>query len=213
MHTLTHLIILLAITIFSTTGCTTPKKSSAAGYGGNAEMAQVITPAVTTRPIAAKTGADNGSMYAGQPKPIANPPATSGMAVYTGPKIIRTELAPYEDEKGRLFGPQVMYQKVEEGRFNAAALQNPELAYIPQENLVVPPGMGNPASVVAMQRVAEEAPRMPTDYIDPRDVMVTGLLGKDANRAEADRMAQAAGRRPVFDPDIGWILVPPSVVK
>jgi hypothetical protein len=59
----------------------------------------------------------------------------------------------------------------------------------------------------------EEAPRMPTDYIDPRDVLVTGLLGKDANRAEADRMATAAGRRPVFDPDIGWILVPPSVVK
>jgi hypothetical protein len=176
-------------------------------------MPQVIIPAVTTRPIAARTGAAPGTVYPGQSLPVATTPVTSGVAVYTPPKIARTELAAYEDEKGRLFGPQVMYEKVEEGRFNAAALQNPELAYIPQENLVVPPGMGNPASAVAMQRVAEEAPRMPTDYIDPRDVLVTGLLGKDANRAEADRMATAAGRRPVFDPDIGWILVPPSVVK
>ena len=183
------------------------------GHAGSAEMSQVIIPAVTTRPIAAKTGAENEAMYPGQPKPLANPPATSGMAVYTPPKIIKTELAAYEDEKGRLFGPQVMYEKIEEGRFNAAALQNPELAYIPQENLVVPPGLGNPTSAVAMQRVAEEAPRLPTDYIDPRDVLVTGLLGKDANRAEADRMAQAGGRRAVFDPDIGWILVPTSVVK
>lgn len=176
-------------------------------------MPHVIIPAVTTRPITARTGAAPGAMYVGQPMPVATQPVTSGIAVYTPPKITQTRLAPYEDEKGRFFGPQVMYEKVEEGKFNPAALENPEMAYIPQENLVVPPGMGNSVSAVAMQRVAEEAPRMPTDYIDPRDVMVTGLLAKEGNRAEAERMAAAAGRRTVFDPDIGWILVPASVVK
>ena len=106
-----------------------------------------------------------------------------------------------------------MYEKVEEGKFNADALQNPELAYIPQENMIIPPGMGNPVSAVAQQKRAEEAPRMPTDMIDPRDVVVTGLLGKESNRGEAERMAAAAGRRTVYDPDLGWILVPASGVK
>lgn len=203
--------ILVVLTSFFASGCVSAQKSS--DIRPIQALPQVIIPAVTTRPIAARTGAAPGTMYPGQPTPVATAPATSGVAVYTPPKITRTELAPYEDEKGRLFGPQVMYEKIEEGRFNAAALQNPELAYIPQENLVVPAGMGNPASAVAMQRVANEAPRMATDHIDPRDVMVTGLLARDGNHAEADRMATAAGRRAVFDPDIGWILLPLSVVK
>ena len=37
---------------------------------------------------------------------------------------------------------------------NVNALQNPDLAYIPPENIVVPPGMGNPVSTPAMQRGA-----------------------------------------------------------
>ena len=115
--------------------------------------------------------------------------------------------------RGGSFGPQVMYQVVQEGHMNVNALQNPDLAYIPPENIVVPPGMGNPVSTPAMQRAAEEAPRLSLDTIDPRDVTVTGLLSKIENRAEAERMAKAAGRRAVFDPDIGWILVPTSVVK
>lgn len=176
-------------------------------------MPVVIIPAITTRPIAEMSGAPMGKAFKGEAAPVAVTPATRGVPVYTNAKIVQTVLAPYEDEKGRLFGPQVMYEKVSEGRMNPEALEHPELAYIPPDNLIVPPGMGNPVSGVAMQRAAEEAPRMPTDLIDPRDVVVTGLLSKEANRGEADRMASAAGRRAVFDPDIGWILVPLSPAK
>lgn len=207
---LTLVIPAAAIVLLAASGCVSSPSSA---HQAAQDIPQVIIPAVTTRPVAATAGTVAGQVYPGQPQPIATQPATRGVAVYTPPKIVQTVLAPYEDEKGRLFGPQVMYEKVEEGRFNAEALQNPELAYIPQENMIVPAGMGNPASAVAMQRVAEEAPRMPTDLIDPRDVIVTGLLGREANRGEAERMATAAGRRAVFDPDIGWLLVPVSSVR
>ena len=207
----TALALLVILTSFFASGCVSAQKS--ADNRPLQALPQVIIQAVTTRPIAARTGAAPGTMYPGQLVPVAAPPVAAGVPVYTPPKITRTELAPYEDEKGRLFGPQVMYEKIEEGRFNAAALQNPELAYIPQENLVVPAGMGNPASAAAMQRVANEAPRLSMDHIDPRDVMITGLLAREGNRTEAERMGAAAGRRPVFDPDIGWILLPLSAVK
>lgn len=174
---------------------------------------RVIIPAVTTRPVAQTAGTTIGQMYLGQPQPVAVTPASRGVPVYVPPKIVKTVLAPYQDEKGRLFGPQVMYQEVQPGHMNVAALQNPDLAYIPPDNLVVPPGMGNPVSAPAMQHAAVEAPRLPVDYIDPRDILTTGLLSRAENRAEAERLAKAAGRRAVFDPDIGWILVPPSVVK
>ncbi len=137
---------------------------------------------------------------------VAEPDAVR--AVYTPPKIVKTTLAAYEDEKGRLFGPQEMYEKVEEGRFNTAALENPELAYIPPENLVVPPGMGNPVSMPAMRHRAEEQPKLATDFIDPRDVAPTGLFARVDDRAAAERMAERAGRRAVYDADLGWLLVP-----
>lgn len=187
--------------------------STASSVSHRKPVTRVIVPAVTARPVAATTGAAPGQMYPGQALPMAQTPASQGTPVFLPPKITKTVLAPYEDEKGRLFGPQVMYQVVQEGHMNVNALQNPDLAYIPPENIVVPPGMGNPVSTPAMQRAAEEAPRLSLDTIDPRDVTVTGLLSKIENRAEAERMAKAAGRRAVFDPDIGWILVPTSVVK
>lgn len=174
----------------------------------------VIIPAVTHRPATAplpSTAQVSGYNAAvGSPTvPLAFTPASRGTPVYTAPKIVKVTLAAYEDEKGRLFGPQVMYQKVDEGHMNVEALNgNPDLAYIPSESLVVPPGMGNPVSAAAMERKAADEPRMPTDYYDPRDITPTGLMSKEANRNEAERMAAAAGRRAVFDPDIGWLLVP-----
>ena len=207
MKTITvSLIAVLALA--SVSGCASSRKSSRPK-----DIPQVIIPAITNRPIAETSGTTVGKTYVGEPSPVAVTPATRAIPVYTGPKIVQTVLAPYEDEKGRLFGPQVMYEKVTEGRMNPEALENPELAYIPPENLVVPPGMGNPVSSVAMQRQAEEAPRLPTDIIDPRDILVTGLISNEANRAEAERMAKNAGRRARFDPDIGWILIPESTVK
>ena len=177
---------------------------------------KVIMAAITATPSGGDTASApiTAQPFAGVgPGPVAVTPANRGVPVYIGPKITQTVLAPYENEKGQLFGPQVMYEKVEEGRMNVNALQNPELAYIPQDNLVIPPGMGNPVSAAASQQAAQEAPRLPTDYIDPRDIVVTGLLGKDSNKPEAERMAVASNRRAVFDPDLGWILVPASVAK
>lgn len=146
------------------------------------------------------------------PAPVAQlaDPSDPARAVYSPPKIVKTVLAAYEDEKGRLFGPQDMYEKVEEGRFNVAALENPELAYIPPENLVVPPGLGNPVALPVMRQRAAEAGQLPLDLFDGREVVPTGLFSAGDNRAEAERLAARQGRRAVYDPDLGWLLVPGS---
>lgn len=203
---------LAALSVFS--GCATTSTNTA-----DTATPRVIIPAITATPVAitaapvvSQAGAPVASVISG-PRPVAVAPASQGVPVYIPPKITATTLAPYVDEKGRLFGPQVMYEKVTEGKMNVDALQNPDLAYIPQENLVVPPGMGNPVSSPAMMQKTQEASRLPSDAIDPRDIVVTGLLSKEANAAEAQRMATAAGRRAQFDPDLGWVLLPLPVTR
>lgn len=178
---------------------------------------QVILPAVTYSPVAGSESLHEAESVASSqpsaPRPFATKSNAQGVSVYTAPKIVKTTLAPYEDEKGRIFGPQQMYEIVSPGRLNPDALEQPDLAFIPVDNLVVPPGMGNPVSGVAMEEAYQEAPRMPIDIIDPRDITVTGLLSRDANNAQAARMADAAKKRAVFDQDLGWILVPMSGVQ
>lgn len=135
-----------------------------------------------------------------------------GQPVYKNPKIQATTLNAYKDEKGRLFGPQMMWEVVEEGGFNPTALDaNPDLAYIPPQNLVVPPGMGSPVSAVARRQAVTPRNRSILEN-RPDQVTVTGLaLRTDA--AEAERMAAKSGKAAVYDSEVGWLLVPKEEIK
>lgn len=192
---------LLTLVVLSGSGCASSgkKKTPQVSFGGTSHA-----PAVHPLPPP-EAGAAN--------RPYAVPASGQAVPVYIPPKIVKTVLAPYQDEKGRLFGAQEMYEVIEEGRLNPEALERPDLAYIPPENLIVPPGMGNPVSAPAMDRAFQEAPRLPIDLIDPRDITITGLLEQEENRSRAQRMADASAKRAVFDPDLGWVLVPPSGVR
>jgi hypothetical protein len=67
------------------------------------------------------------------PGPVAVPPAalpaaaeSDRPAVYRNPKIGKVYLRAHEDANGRLVGPQIIYQIVEPGGWNVAALEQGE---------------------------------------------------------------------------------------
>lgn len=94
-------------------------------------------------------------------------------------------LRAHQDAQGRLLGPQVMYQIVDPGGWNLAALD----------------------------RAGEPGP--PGDPPTPAEgVVVTGRRHAE-ERAEAESQAAARGPgwTALFDPGAGWLLLPPPPQK
>jgi len=60
------------------------------------------------------------------PPPSVLPPAAERLPVYRNPQIGKIYLRAHEDASGRLVGPQVIYQIVEPGGWNVAALDHGE---------------------------------------------------------------------------------------
>lgn len=145
--------------------------------------------------------------------PIASTPVPP-QAVYVNPKLVKVSLAPHIDHNGNLIGRTDLYEVVTPGHFNVSALQNPDNAFIPTEDAIIPPGLANPATLPAMHEAAAHEPgHLPLDTIDPADVTITGLLASDSNRDQAEGMAKAADKVAYYDPDLGWVLLPKSAFR
>lgn len=156
----------------------------------------VIAPAVT---------------YSAPPTPRPSPSmvTTSSDPVYINPKIRRVELAPYQDERGRLYSGQTVYEIEREGQWNVAALENPDRAIIPPENIMPPPGYGSQVSRRAMQdATAVNGATAPLDTLDPREIVPLGLFSRSEDAVQARRMAAARGMVAEYDTEIGWFLRP-----
>jgi len=81
------------------------------------------------------------------PVPTLPPEAAQGpSAVYRNPRIGRIYLRAHEDANGRLLGPQVIYQIVEPGGWNVAALDQGEPRAADPRLREGPPSVLDPAA-------------------------------------------------------------------
>jgi hypothetical protein len=123
------------------------------------------------------------------PPPPAPPPLPAPeipQAVYRNPRIGMVLLRAHQDAEGRLLGPQVMYQVVDPGGWNLAALDRGG-GYLPAANALGPP----------------EAPTAP-------GILVTGRMRPEERpQAEAEAARQGPGWTALYDPQVGWLLLPP----
>jgi hypothetical protein len=136
------------------------------------------------------------------------PPAPE--AVYRNPKIGVIYLRAHQDADGKLLGPQVMYQVVDPGGWNIAAVEQGG-GYIPVVNLEAPPGPGSPhaAPARAVPTLADSSP-----LLDPpaaAEIVITGLM-RLADEPEADELARRRGPgvSAQYDEQAGWLLLPPG---
>ena len=115
--------------------------------------------------------------------PLPEPPPE----VYRNPRIGRVLLRAHQDAQGRLLGPQVMYQVVDPGGWNLAALDP----------------AGAPEPVAAAQAPPASPPA--------EGIVVTGRM-RPEERADAEAQAarKGAGWTALFDPQAGWLLLPPA---
>jgi hypothetical protein len=108
------------------------------------------------------------------PVPPAPPEAVQGDgAIYRNPRIGKIYLRAHEDANGRLLGPQVIYQIVEPGGWNVAALDHGE------------PGTADP-------RLRAGAPRV----LDP----AAGWMLVPAQPANSDQIQGEGGDAPSSHP-------------
>lgn len=145
--------------------------------------------------------------------PPASPPVTAvrpagDAPVYRNPTIGVVQLRAYQDAEGRLFGPQAMYQVSHPGGWNIEALE--KTGAVVAANVSSPPPVGpiSPVSVEGTTNAVPPSNRTLLDIAQAGDIALTGLM-READKAQADAMARAAGNRTaVFDAEAGWFLLP-----
>jgi hypothetical protein len=151
------------------------------------------------------------------PGPPPNPPGPAGLtipptseAIYRNPKIGLVYLRAHQDADGRLLGPQVMYQVIEPGGWNVAAVEQGG-GYIPAMNLEVPLSQGSPSAAPArtIQPLADSNPLL--DPAAAAEITITGLM-RLADQPEAEGLArrEGVGVRAEYDAQAGWLLLPPN---
>lgn len=127
-------------------------------------------------------------------------------AVYRPAQIAQVEFDAYVDEQGRLHRPNSAYVIVSEGGWNVDAVRRPG-AYIPPDNAITPQNLPGVHFGKSSTLPPRKAP--PSSLFDPRDMDVTGYmsLGDEAKaRAKA-----GPGETAIYDPQLGWLLVPQAV--
>jgi hypothetical protein len=130
---------------------------------------------------------------AAPPPPL--PPAASPL--YRNPTIGMVYLRAHQDAEGRLLGPQVIYQIVEPGGWNLAALDAPARPLPPLAPAPPPAPADSPSPLLDPEQAAR--------------ITVTGLMQKaDRPQAEAEAGAAGGGRTAVYDAEAGWLIVPPG---
>jgi hypothetical protein len=175
--------------------------------------AVIVQEANTTAPTALQ--ARQGLTRTTPPANVQQEP----LPIWTPAQVVRVELAPYVNEKGEAFPASYKYVVVKGGAFNSDALENPEQAYIPADNIPQVPGnpsmtytpMVSPGSGALVQQ-AQGGPiqsNLPVkELYDMSQVMILGLF-------EATQGIEARAMVPddyvaVYDENLGWIGVPKS---
>lgn len=183
---------------------------SAAALSGCASTHKTAAVAAPSTNISYKieVPAETPSPYQPLPTPYQTE-VQPGQPIYTNPKIRVVTLAPHM-ENGRLFGPQTEYVVDETGHFNVDALRDGgAYAYIPAQNIEVPPGVGNPYTAPATQ--ASNGTPQGSALENPTtlaSVTITALTDP-ADKAKAEAMADAAGKAAVYDKSMScWVLLP-----
>jgi hypothetical protein len=128
---------------------------------------------------------------------------------YRMPEKVRVvEVAGYRNENGEVILPTRKIVVEEEARWNMDAVRSPHRAYVEPEHLNALPS----SSTVDYNRADSAEPTAMIDSIPTRELTtmdnidITGLFRKDQERAAA-AMAKA-DQQAVWDPDLGWILMP-----
>jgi hypothetical protein len=140
--------------------------------------------------------------------------------VYTNPQVAKVHVAAYINERGEAFQDTYKYVFVDEGHWNIEALNNPERAYIPADNVLKPqaaPGViwGTVAPGEAAQPISAE--HVPTRKLfDLDQIRITGYFNP-ADEPKARREAESLGEKfgtpvVIYDDDLGWIIVPQAAL-
>ena len=174
----------------------------ALGLGGCSTASHIppkparIPVSAATRPVAPANG---GSVIESAPEPV-----------YRNPKIGIVYLRPYEDTKGRLFGPQIMYQVTDPGGWNLEAVQQGN-GYIPAVNAEIPPGSPSPYAARARELKPPPPEKPLLDPAAAAHIVMTGLM-RPEDRGQAEAMARQAGAgfSAIYDSEAGWLILPPA---
>jgi hypothetical protein len=135
------------------------------------------------------------------PSPPAAPPraASASTPVYRNPTIGVVYLRAHQDAEGRLLGPQIIYQVVDPGGWNLEAVDSGHVSVSPSNRELAPENASLPGD------------RSPLDPARAVGITITGLVRRqDRPEAEAMAMRVGGGNEAVFDPQAGWLLVPPE---
>lgn len=158
-------------------------------------LAGCAAPAPIRTLAAPAPGNPSPVVSAALPRPAAPPPTS----LYREPRVGVVYLRAYQDAQGRLVGPQWICQVTDPGGWDLEAVERLNGA---------PPTAG-----LAPALPAREPPPAESPLLDARmagKIALTGLMTA-GDRAEAEAMAarRGTGWSPLFDPQAGWLLVPP----
>jgi hypothetical protein len=147
-----------------------------------------------------------------EPRPVVD---NRPLPVWNESELVAVEMDAYVNEKGELVEPSRKWVVRKPGGWNVDAARSPERAYIPAANVApIPqaPGSYTPyvSPGVSVSSLTPPAPkRGAVDLAGVKNVRVTGFMHQ-SDRTKAQDMA-APGEVLVFDPALGYLLVPQSV--
>lgn len=191
--------LVVSCSLMGLAGCaTTPEPAADAALAVHDTPASLVLAATPAIPV----------VQAAPPVPLYRPPV-----------VVEVEARPYINAANELVMPGRRFVVVDPGGWNPEALEHPERAGIPDAmrrelgtpQIIVPPHAGRHGgngSAPPAEAPPDWLARLPWDRI-----VVLGLADQAAE-AEAHRGAQAdaAGRLPLWTPQLGWLLVPAELL-
>lgn len=139
------------------------------------------------------------------------PAGNEPLPVWENTRIQKVLVDAYVDERGNLHPESYMYVVTKQGGWNMDAVRKPE-AYIPPENAAKPlSGFGVSYGLsAALPQIGKESQSMAVIGAD--NIRITGYMDK-ADAAKARELANPATELAIFDPKLGWIIAPRSVMS
>lgn len=140
--------------------------------------------------------------HAGKSLPIGSDP----LPVWENTQIQKVLVDAYVDERGNLHPESYMYVVTKKGGWNMDAVRKPE-AYIPPENAAKPlSGFGVSYGLSsALPQRGKGSASMAIAGADK--IRITGYM-ESADAAKARELADPASEIAIFDPKLGWVVVP-----
>lgn len=162
-----------------------------------------VLPRVQTYPVTGQVADAGKQITFGEPNAVWRPTV-----------IAKVKVDGYVDENNVMWAPSEGFVVVQEGGWNIDAVRKGN-TYVPPENSIKPmnlPGLAyGSATVARAPRTEARSDALPLYDLDNGKVLYTNLI-RPEDEAQARAMA-GKGNVAVFDPRIGWVVVPQAAAK